>query len=527
MHHWLSGIKVTRPLAAFRQPLPGVSVIIPAYNAAATLEVTLNSVVRQTHAVWEAVIVDDGSTDGTRAIAEGWARRDRRLCVLHQENSGRSEARNRGLADARYPFVLFLDSDDRIAPTFLERMVGMVAADSTLDTVHCGWQRILPSGIAGRPYLGSDEADLFEHFAFHCHFSIHACVLRRSLALAVGGFDVSLTTSEDWDFFQRVARAGARFGRVPEVLAFYHIRAGSLGQDQRRALADARVVIDRGHARDPRMRIAASIHAEGRAPAYRGLAIYNMILYCAAQEIGAGRDGLDLLDGKDLPPAPDLSPARVADMIEELVPTAAGRSEEEWFLLWDRVRAPLAAFLTKLEAQARAPGLAFAAQCELEKKVVLTAPGDAPFVLGRTYRVNVDLAKQVGGVCLPPETDRLICRLTLQGKPIGVVEVPGAGTVSGRKIIEAASNGCGRLLLRALTADERLRLGLQTLCGLLRWRTLRLLYGILAAQRKDKLEAVSRLKHEAISVVKSKLSQTLAARPNLAAEKADGCSLRS
>ena len=117
----------------------GVSLIIPVHNAATTLEATMNSVVVQTHAVWEAIIIDDGSADSTRAVAEQWAQRDRRFRVLHQERLGVSAARNRGLTEARHPFVLFLDSDDRIASTHLERMVGMLAADSTLDAVHCGW----------------------------------------------------------------------------------------------------------------------------------------------------------------------------------------------------------------------------------------------------------------------------------------------------------------------------------------------------------------------------------------------------
>ena len=198
----------------------GVSVIVPAYNAGATLQRTLNSVLQQTYALWEVIIISDGSTDDTRTIAEGWARRDQRVRVLYQERSGVSAARNRGLREARYPFVLFLDADDRIAPTHLERMAGRLTADPSLDAVHCGSQHILPSGAAGRPRFGSDKSDLFPFLAFQCHFDIHACVLRRDVALAAGGFDLSLTTCEDWDFYQKVARTGARFGRVPEVLAF-------------------------------------------------------------------------------------------------------------------------------------------------------------------------------------------------------------------------------------------------------------------------------------------------------------------
>src|SRR5208282_906368 len=149
-----------------------------------------------------------------------------------------------------------------------ERMAGMLVADRTLDAVHCGWRRILPSGVLGPARLGFDNGDLFEYFAFQCCFPIHACVLRRDLAVAVGGFDASLSTCEDWDFFQRIARAGARFERVPEVLAFYQARANSASQDSRRCLNDARVVLYRGHGRDPRMRSTAQVHVEGRDPAY-------------------------------------------------------------------------------------------------------------------------------------------------------------------------------------------------------------------------------------------------------------------
>ncbi|HKB97886.1 MAG TPA: trifunctional glycosyltransferase/class I SAM-dependent methyltransferase/polysaccharide deacetylase [Terriglobales bacterium] len=500
----------------------GVSVIIPAHNATATLEATLNSLVHQTRGVWEAIIIDDGSGDSTRAVAEHWAQRDRRFRVLHQERLGVSAARNRGLRDARHPFVLFLDSDDRIASTHLERMVGMLAADSTLDAVHCGSQRILPSGVAGRPRLGSDEADLFQYFAFQCYFPIHACVLRRDLALAVGGFETSLTTCEDWDFFQRVARTGARFGRVPEVLAYYHVRADSASHDIQRCVSDARLVLDRGHGRDPRMQIAAEVHAEGRAPAYRNLSLYCLLTAFAAQKIGAGHDALDLLDAGDLPPAPDLSAAMVADTIHEFLPMAAGRSEQDWPAIWSCVSASVAAFLTKLEAHARAPRLAFVALRHSEKKILLADPTRDSLLLGSTYRVDVNLSKPVRDVFLPSEADRLICRLTLRGEPIGVVELPGVGALAGQRIAEAAFAGPGRLLFRrALTPERSVHLGLRVVRGLLRPRILRLVYCVMAAKPKDRLDAARRLKHEVVSVAKANLPRVITPRPGVAARQAD------
>ena len=188
--------------------------------------------------------------------------------------SGVSAARNRGLEKTRYPFVLFLYGDDRVAPIYLERVAGALSVNPSLDAIHCGWQYVLPSGSLGRPQLGSDATDLFPHFAYHCHFAIHACVLRRDLALRVGGFDSSLTTCEDWDFWQRVARTGARFGRVPEVLAFYYVRSDSASWTPWRCLMDACTVVERAHRANPHLREVVGAHPgriHPRLPGFRAL----------------------------------------------------------------------------------------------------------------------------------------------------------------------------------------------------------------------------------------------------------------
>src|SRR5260221_8850296 len=88
----------------------GVSVIIPAHNATATLEATLNSLVHQTRGVWEAIIIDDGSGDSTRAVAEHWAQRDRRFPVLHHERLGVCAGREPGLRDSPAPLLPVLDN---------------------------------------------------------------------------------------------------------------------------------------------------------------------------------------------------------------------------------------------------------------------------------------------------------------------------------------------------------------------------------------------------------------------------------
>lgn len=498
----------------------GVSIIIPAHNAGGTLEATLNSVLQQSYPEWEAIIVDDGSTDGLGTMAQKWVDRDRRFRLLRQEKAGVSAARNRGLVETLHPFVLFLDADDRIAPTHLERMVGVLLADSTLDAVHCGWQRVLPSGVLGPPHLGSDQEDLFEHFAVNGTLAIHACILRRNLALVVGGFDTSLRTCEDWDFFQRVARTGARFGRVSEVLAFYYVYANSASQDSLRFLNNARMVLRRGHGRDLRMRSIAQVHPEGKDPAHRNLALYHLVTYLAAQEIGAGREGLDLLNAGDFPAAPDLSFEAVASIIEEPLLTAADRSVQDWPALWSRVNGPIGVFLGKLEDHSRAPALAFATLRQFEKKIALTHPGVEPLLIGSTYRFDVDVTRPFRDLLLPPDADRIICRLISKGEPIGSVELPGIGVVSGQRIAEAASERHTRLLLgRALTPLRSVRLGWRTVRDLLRRRPLRMLYAVVAAKPGDRSSAVRRLRQEAVCLVKTNLSRAIATRPSRATKE--------
>ncbi len=105
-----------------KKEFPLVSVIIPVYNVAPYLREALDSVVRQTYRNLDVIIVDDGSTDGSEAICEGY-RSDSRVRIIHQENRGLSNARNKGLDLAKGEYIAFLDSDDAYEPEFAERML--------------------------------------------------------------------------------------------------------------------------------------------------------------------------------------------------------------------------------------------------------------------------------------------------------------------------------------------------------------------------------------------------------------------
>src|SRR6187402_2985229 len=99
--------------------MPAVSIILPAYNVAVYLAIAIDSVLSQTFTDYEALIVDDGSTDATYAIACDYARRDARIKVFQQPNGGIASARNHGLRAAASPLIALLDCDDLWTPGYL------------------------------------------------------------------------------------------------------------------------------------------------------------------------------------------------------------------------------------------------------------------------------------------------------------------------------------------------------------------------------------------------------------------------
>lgn len=107
-----------------------VSLVIPVYNAERYLEMCLSSVLAQSYPDWECILVDDGSTDTSAGICDSFARKDRRFKVIRQKNRGVSAARNAGLATIGGDCCCFVDADDWLEPSFLERMVS--AGDSDL-----------------------------------------------------------------------------------------------------------------------------------------------------------------------------------------------------------------------------------------------------------------------------------------------------------------------------------------------------------------------------------------------------------
>lgn len=257
-----------------------VSVIIPAYNAQASLDATLRSVRSQTHENLEIFVIDDGSTDATRAIMEYHARGDKRIILLEQPNSGVAAARNAGLRVAKGRYFAPLDADDLWIPEKIERQLQEVYAYE--ETV----------GIVYSWYATIDESDLIT--GYDCRMSAQGNVLEalcdrnivgngstplilRAAALAVGGYDPELRRRnaegcEDYKLYFQVAEHFP-FVLIRECLVGYRVQAGSMSQHTETMIRSRGIVTEEVGARHPHL--AARLR-RGNTRARRSLLTRNI-----------------------------------------------------------------------------------------------------------------------------------------------------------------------------------------------------------------------------------------------------------
>lgn len=219
---------------------PAVSVITPAYNVEGYIGRAIDSVLAQTYQDFEIVVVDDGSTDGTPRVLERYASaHPGRVRILTQANSGPSAARNRAFREARGRLFAFLDSDDEWLPSFLAEQMQILGAhpDVAVVTGNAIVRGGAGDGRPARPFPDPrPEPNLAEILRDENAVFIMA-VFRRDVVDRIGGFDESLITNEDYDFWIRAARAGFRFARNDRPLGYYRRLTNSLSSSELRMIA--------------------------------------------------------------------------------------------------------------------------------------------------------------------------------------------------------------------------------------------------------------------------------------------------
>ncbi|MGI4800440.1 MAG: glycosyltransferase family 2 protein [Janthinobacterium lividum] len=211
---------------------PAVSVVVPAYNVAGFIGPCLDSVLAQSLLAWECLVVDDGSRDDTAERVTRFT--DPRIRLLRQANGGVSAARNAGLAAARGTAVMFLDGDDLLHPTALARLDAALRDHAGAVAAFGSFVKLLADGtpypqqkpLAQHRYPSGDVLlpMIRENFLAN---GGHVLV-RTDAAQRIGGFDVALRLSEDWEFWCRLAAQGTFqfIGPVPEVFSL-RVRPGS------------------------------------------------------------------------------------------------------------------------------------------------------------------------------------------------------------------------------------------------------------------------------------------------------------
>ena len=205
-----------------------VSVIVPSFNAEAFLSDAVKSVLNQTWRELELIIVNDGSTDETMALAEQFGDGDRRVKIVDKPNGGPSSARNAGIAAASGDAVCFLDADDillqdkvRRQVAFLERFPG---CDLVYSDYYIGDKELTPIWLecVRPPTVRMDEYLLYRN-----RFAPMCPLLRSRLVSATGGFNEALRAGEDWDYWIRASQRG-QFCYLPGPVGVYRTHPGQV-----------------------------------------------------------------------------------------------------------------------------------------------------------------------------------------------------------------------------------------------------------------------------------------------------------
>ncbi len=219
-----------------------MSIIVPCYNYGDYLSETLDSVISQTYQNWECVVVNDGSQDNTAEVAADYVQKDARIHYIEQQNSGISITRNTGIKNSHGEYILPLDADDLIAPTYLEKAVAVFLENRNVKVVTCKAELFgVQKGLWHFPEY-SFESMLFRNML------ITASMFRRSDYDQTKGFDPNMKHGcEDWDFWLSLLSPDSEVYRLGEVLFYYRQKQVSMSTIQSRHQKEINSTIVRNH----------------------------------------------------------------------------------------------------------------------------------------------------------------------------------------------------------------------------------------------------------------------------------------
>jgi|GEM_PF-5561193 len=205
--------------------LPSLSIVTPVHNGARHLAATVESILNQSLADFEYILIDDGSTDASPEILAAYAAKDTRIRVITQSNQGIAHSRNRGFIEARADVVAFLDHDDIALPERMARQLTLLSERSDITAVGCFMEFMAEdekSLYVGRhPHV--PEAVRAHILAGECPIPTTCLMVRRDIALRYGGLNPAYEPADDFEFLLRLIQNGHACALVPEVWQRYRV----------------------------------------------------------------------------------------------------------------------------------------------------------------------------------------------------------------------------------------------------------------------------------------------------------------
>lgn len=441
-----------------RNTTPGVSIVMPAYNASDFIDEAIASIVVQSFKDWELIIVDDGSSDATHEIATRWSRKDSRIRVLSQDNAGASAARNTGLENARATWITFIDSDDWVHKDYLRKLMRPLKR-KPLDAAFCIAVDVVSDGSFAKHWIPAPKDSLFPVFATDCPIAVHSGIFRRSLIQDIGGWDRNLSTCEDWDLWIRFARTTDRVENIKENLAFIRLRTGSLSRSLPKRLAkDGAIVIERAGQPDPRVPNPIPHWANGLVSPDIDDRVAQHFIWVAALDIAGGGDGIEILETEPERFATPLEPTDLAATLWDAISHTTGEMADDW----SGYRPAVERLIAWLAKRNPTPDLEQRTFRALELIIFQYAYLDDPVAFGDTYWITIDVEGPVETVTVP-EGLRQLAVIAFEGEErVGTILMDVRdGQVTASRLADALARRFGaRLVHNRLRKRDRSALAL-------------------------------------------------------------------
>lgn len=259
-----------------------ISVVVPAYNGAATIDETLRSIRAQTHRALDIVVVDDGSRDDTVAIVSAHAAADPRVRLVQQQNAGVAAARNHGARVAYGDIVTFVDADDLCAPERMERQLAALLAQGDRAALSYTWSALIDgesviTNISQEPLFAGNVLEELCRRNFVGNGS--SAMVRKAAFEEAGGYDPGLRARkaqgcEDLDLYIRIAERH-EFAVAPAFLTGYRQSGSNMSSDVAQMHRSWKIVAADTLRRNPAMRDALIAGEKSSLAWLIGLALYG------------------------------------------------------------------------------------------------------------------------------------------------------------------------------------------------------------------------------------------------------------